>query len=156
MKQIPLAQDKYALVDDEDYTYLIKFKWLVAYRTSSTYAVSSRGRLMHREIMCASKGTVVDHKNGNGLDNRRINLRIGTQAQNTYNRGPDKNKRNSKWKGVYLHKSSGRWGGRINFNLKTYSLGYFDLEEDCAMAYNDKAAELHGEYAYYNVSTLNH
>jgi hypothetical protein len=101
---------------------------------------------MHREIMHAPDGMVVDHKNRNGIDNRPDNLRVCTPAQNEYNKAP-RGKR-SRFKGVYP--DGDKWYAMIKHKGETYYLGTFDDEVEAAKARDRKAYELEGEYAYLN------
>ena len=156
MKQIPLTQGKFALVDDADYEYLSQWKW----RYISGYAVRwddsrpgrERGLIsMHREVMHAPDGMQVDHINGNGLDNRRENLRICTHAQNMQNTGKHASN-TSGFKGVFLDKTckSKTWRAQIRIPGHRISLGSFTDPESAARAYDAKARELHGEFANTN------
>lgn len=104
---------------------------------------------MHREIMNAPKGMVVDHIDGNGLNNRKSNLRICTQAQNNLNSRPKRNC-SSRYKGVSFYKRDKIWQVQIFHNSRTIFLGRFDDEIEAALAYDRKAAELFGEFAYLN------
>ena len=101
---------------------------------------------MHREIMHAPDGMVVDHKNRNGIDNRPDNLRVCTPAQNEYNKAP-RGKR-SRFKGVYP--DGDKWYAVIKHKGETYYLGTFDDEIAAAKARDRKAYELEGEFAYLN------
>ncbi len=85
---IPLTQDQFAIVDAEDYGWLSRYKWFAVKNRETFYAQRfGDGTIvgMHREIMRTPKGMVCDHKNHNGLDNRKSNLRLCTSAQNRYN-----------------------------------------------------------------------
>lgn len=104
---------------------------------------------LHRLIMNAKKGEIVDHINRNTLDNRKENLRICSNMQNTWNAGSRKGL--SKYKGVTYIRRSNKWGASIGCNGKRISLGHFELERDAALAYNAKAVELFGEFACLNV-----
>jgi hypothetical protein len=109
---------------------------------------------IHRLIMDAPKGMDIDHINGNPLDNRKSNLRICTRAENQSNRGPQKNN-TSGYKGVSYKKPSKswkaqKWRAQINCRGESICIGYFDTPEEAARAYDTKAKELHGEYAYLN------
>lgn len=103
---------------------------------------------MHRLILDAQDGAVVDHINGNGLDNRRTNLRICTVQQNTMNMMP-KGTGSSRFKGVSLM-PSGKWRSYIRADGKRRHVGYFNNEVDAAKAYNDAAIEYFGEFARLN------
>jgi hypothetical protein len=110
--------------------------------------------ILARYIMNCPKGMVVDHINGNRLDNRKSNLRICTQFQNTKNRFKSRSNK-SGYKGVSFFKAKyplkKPWVAEIVYNYKRISLGYFYTKEDAAKAYNKKAIELFGEFAKLNV-----
>jgi hypothetical protein len=104
--------------------------------------------------MNAQKGILVDHRNGNGLDNRRINLRLCTDAQNRANRRLQRNNK-SGFKGVFLNAKNGKFLAHVQVNKKTFYLGSFVSPIDAAKAY-DKAAKLHfGEFARLNFDNTN-
>ncbi len=149
---IPLTQGKFAIVDAEDYDWLVRYKWYATKAKNTFYACRVEGGKtikMHREIMRAPKGLVCDHINHNGLDNRKRNLRLCTHAQNCYNqRGGATG--TSKYKGVSWDKRSSKWSARIRCNGKLYNLGDFDNQMEAAMTYDDKAVELFGEFAWLN------
>lgn len=158
MKQIQLTQGKVALVDDEDYKWLSKFKWYAYYNRYSGhwYAARSVGPtgkqitvFMHREILAATHGVLVDHKDGNGLNNHRYNLRLATTAQNQHNRGKPRNN-TSGYKGVVWNKLYEKWQAQIGIGGRQKNLGYFVNLEDAARAYNVAALEHFGEFAKLN------
>lgn len=91
----------------------------------------------------------IDHINGNPLDNRPANLRVCTQAENTFNRGKNK-KGSSKYKGVGWHKKAGKWAAQIQANGIKHHLGVFETEAEAAIAYNQAATQLHGCFARLN------
>ena len=149
---IPLTQGKVALIDAEDYASLIRYKWHVGKNKRVFYAstcVKSRTLFMHRVIMRPPKGMVVDHINHDGLDNRRSNLRICTNAQNVRNSRPCIGK-TVKYKGVSFHKINRSFRANIKFQGKTVTIGCYEDEVAAAKAYDEKAKELYGEYAYLN------
>jgi len=156
MKKIPLTRGCFATVDDKDYAALAKYKWQVLNgRAGNKYAIRTpsnqkAGELMHRSIIKPPEGYETDHINGNGLDNRRENLRMVTRSQNNQNRRKSHKKCSSKYKGVSLDKRCGRWGAYINSRKQRQRLGYHDTEELAAKAYDIKAAELFGEFALLN------
>ena len=104
---------------------------------------------VHRLIMDAPKGMHVDHINGNPLDNRKSNLRICTHAENSNNTGPRKNN-TSGYKGVYWAKRNKRWLAQITHNGKQVYIGHYKDKEEAARAYDAKAKEFQGEFAYLN------
>ena len=167
MTKIPSVEERVAeiytsqgfkiILDEADYKELSKFKWGIkkCRRTSyakRTFTVNGVDTLviMHRVIMDAPKGLQVDHINGNGLDNRRSNLRLCTNQQNQQNRRPTRNS-SSKYKGVSFSKQRQKWEAQMKCGTKRFNLGHFALEEDAARAYNKKAIELSGEFAYINI-----
>ena len=156
MKEIKLSEERAALVDDEDFSWLTQWYWGASYQWGNYYAVryikinGHRTSLqMHREIMKCPKGLQVDHINHNGLDNRRCNLRICTHQENHRNKLP-------KGKYPYLgicKRADGRlkcWHARINYNKKGIDLGSYYTLEDAARAYDKAAKEYFGEFANLN------
>lgn len=159
MKEIPLTQGKVALVDDEDYNELMKYKWCVV-KIGNVYYASRKawnkdkkqGRMssMHRHIIKTPEGMETDHINGNGLDNRRCNLRVCTKQENRFNQFK-KMGTSSNFKGVYYNTHTKKWKAHIKYNRVDYYLGEFKIEEDAARAYNKKAKELFGEFTKLNI-----
>lgn len=159
---LPLTQGYIALVDEEDYERLKRFKWCVCSNTyGKKYAVRtlykngwSKQVYLHHEVLgliSAPPGKVVDHINGNSLDCTRANLRICTYAQNVQNRPPLKHSR-SKYKGVKIveKKSGYRYQVNITAEKKSYYLGSFKDEYTAMATYNVAAIKLHGKFAYLN------
>jgi hypothetical protein len=157
MATIQLSQGKTAIVDDSDLKLLSRFTWYARKCSGRFYAVTAenvgggktQSTYMHRLLTQAPSSVVVDHRNGNTLDNRRGNFRLCSQAQNVCNRRANKGKR---FKGVTLlsGKNAGRFLARIQYQRKSYSLGIFDTAEDAARSYDAKARELFGEFANFN------
>lgn len=155
MKQIPLTQGKFALVDDEDFEELSKHKWYANKIRWIFYAVRNIGTrpnrkaiLMHRQIMNAKKGQEIDHRNGDGLYNRKSNLRFCTTKQNQHNQKSQIG--SSRFKGVSWSKNNKKWLARIGFNYHQKYLGLFDNEIEAAKSYDQKAEEMFGEFANLN------
>lgn len=149
---IPLTQGKFAVVDAEDYERLAQHKWHCRKAKNNFYAFRRKQNKMvsmHREIINAPEGLLVDHIDGNGLNNRKGNVRLCTYAQNACNRRPNRNTR-SKYKGVSFHKRDKKWEAQIMWNGKGIYLGRFDNEIEAAVTYDRKAEELFGEFAYLN------
>jgi hypothetical protein len=133
---------KFALVDDEDYEKLSKFSWHYN-RGYARRNIKGSYTYMHHLIMDTK--LVVDHINHDGLDNCKVNLRIATRSQNGANLRTTR-----KYKGVYRKQDCNRYEARIRFNNKIVYLGLFEDENKAAKAYNEKALELFGEFAYLN------
>jgi hypothetical protein len=155
-KLIPLTQAKFAIVDAQDYEWLNRYNWHAKKHKNTSYAeTQKKGKLikMHRLITSAPPHLLVDHRDHNGLNNRKGNLRLCTNQQNVYNRRPRPGG-TSKYKGVYWHKKSKKYTAAISANGKRYYLGYFDDEIEAAVAYDIKAMVLFGEFAYFNFPEL--
>jgi predicted CoA-substrate-specific enzyme activase len=157
-RRIPLGEGIFALVSPLDFYRLNKFHWYAEIKKEHIYAarnVITSGKkkiifAMHREIMNFPSGLLVDHKNGNTLDNRRANLRIATRLQNNCNRRKTKSKTSSRFIGVCFHKSQKRWCANIRHNGKKLWLGSFVSEIDAARAYDAAALKYHGQFARLN------
>ena len=157
MKTILLTQNKIALVDDRDYEQLSQYKWYAKNEGNTWYAVRGSKKLdgkgkqklirMHREIMNTQKGVMVDHRNGNGLDNRKENLRICTIQQNAYNRTRSQKNNKLGIKGVSWDKKLKKYKAGIKFNGKSIHLGYFNVLGDADSAYRKAEEKYFGEFA---------
>ena len=155
MKTIPLTRGYTAIVDDDDYEELSQYNWQVTGKNIkyarrcgrvSDGELQNKSIFMHRQIMKPQNDMAVDHINFNGLDNRRSNLRVCTNQENTRHSRVQKKRH---YKGVSKLKD-GNWMAIIIVNGKSIYLGYFPTEEDAALAYNKKAIELFGEFACIN------
>jgi hypothetical protein len=160
-RQIPITKGYVVLVDDEDYTWLSEWKWkaLVNVRKNVThvYAVRhetkggvTRPILMHRVIANAPRGTQVDHINFNGLDNRRLNLRICTHSQNSTHKRFNSNAFGLK--GIQYKGGPRPWVGVVTKDRRVYRTEYYVTALEAAAAYDRLAVELHGEFAVTNSS----
>lgn len=154
IRYIPLTRGKYAVVDADDYVWLSLHKWH-AYRDRSGTWYARRwyhGKQisMHCEIMQPIEGYVVDHIDGDGLNNRRSNLRICTRAQNNRNRPKLKTKgHTSPYKGIWRDKKTGKYFAKIRFG-KPIFLGCFTDEIEAARVYDRAAVKFHAKYARLN------
>lgn len=159
MKKIPLTKGKFAIVDDEDFEWLSQWKW--SYKKNQCgqeYARRSSKRdaygkvstiLMHRVILDAPDGMLVDHINHDGLNNTRKNIRICNRRQNSMNMEKSVGY-SSKFKGVAWHKNNKRWVASIRINYFRKHLGSFSREEDAAEAYDSAAIKHFKEFACIN------
>jgi hypothetical protein len=150
MKEIKLTKDKVALVDDEDFEYLSQYKWYAFAAGNTFYAAHKiyyeNGEkatiLLHNAIIgISSNGFECDHIDGNGLNNKRSNLRLVTHRQNMQNRHDQKS---SKYPGVYWVKKKSNWMARIQINGKRKYLGSYLSEEEAFKIYR-KAVENLGD-----------
>jgi hypothetical protein len=157
--EIRLTQDKIALIDDEDYPLVSPYKWhakrdvstgrFYAYTKVFNNETRKHTRLiMHRVIMGAKRGELVDHIDRDGLNNRRSNLRIANNFLNQQNRGPEAG--TSKYKCVSFIAKTQKWRVRFKWMGKDHYLGQFDDEKEAARAYNAAILPLAGEYAVLN------
>jgi hypothetical protein len=155
LRKIVLRNKLEVLVDEEDFELLNSFKWGIIKNKTHTYAARGTRKngvyskiLMHRFIMNAPKDQMVDHRNGNTLDNRKSNLRLATRAMNLQN-SKLRSDSNCKYKGV--SKRGHKFVARIQVAVdKRLFLGYFKTEEEAAKAYNKAATEHFGEFANLN------
>lgn len=150
--KVQLSRGGYALVDPEDYHEVSQYRWYSAeVSPGMIYAmatVEGKSVYMHRLIMQPPKGMIVDHINGDRMDNRRSNLRICTWTQNNANtKRPRKNK--SGYVGV-RRTPSNKWEAAVQVDKKTKHLGTFDTAEDAARARDKAALEAYGKYCYLN------
>jgi hypothetical protein len=155
--EIDLGKGHVAVIDDEDASLVAGFKWYPMRAYGKVYAAGWKhmppGRFfvhLHRLIANAQPRDIIDHIDRDPLNCRKTNLRKVTRQQNVWNSGPARKQCTSKYKGVFLCRQTGRFRARIVHYRKRFYLGYFDSEEDAARAYNAKAVELFGEFAYLN------
>ncbi len=163
MKEIPLTQGKVALVDDKDFEYLNQWKWhtqkirnhkgqkplFYAMRSIKNEDGKIVANLMHVEILGKELGCEVDHRDGNGLNNLRNNLRHLTHRQNCQNLHI---KKTSKYPGVCWYKQKKRWRAQIRFNGKKVCLGTWTDEEEAFLGYCKGVKELTGEEVLFPLS----
>lgn len=150
MKRIKLTQGKYTIVDDQDYERLSKYEYILAKSKKDKYyalvKIDGSKIYLHRFIMGAEKGQIVDHENGDGLDNQRSNLRACTYSQNNANR---KSYGSSQYLGVCLRKSR-IYTSQLCINGKIKHLGTFKTEIEAAIIWNLTARRYYGEYTNLN------
>ena len=155
--EIPLTRGQVAIVDADDFEWLSQLQWHAHWSHTSkhyyarTYTdeIVSYGRKlesMHRLIMKAKPWEIVDHINGNGLDNRKENLRIVTKRENSINSKTQSNN-TSGVKGVAFDKSRNKWIVQIMIDKKSKNLGRFDNFEDAVQARKDAEKLYYGEFA---------
>jgi len=154
-----------AIVDDEDFEYLNNFQWYANKLSNTYYAMEVKSlKSMHRFIMNAKEGQIIDHKDRNGLNNQKSNLRFCTRTQNQTNRracgcckylGVTFVRPNTK----YISKKTGKliiyhikpkYRAAITVNKKYMHLGLFETQIEAAKAYNEAAIKYHGEFANLN------
>ena len=148
---VTLTKGYEAVIDATDVPLVEGFNWKAQIDSHTVYANRTGPRprreniIMHRVLMGFPVGLEVDHRDGNGLNNRRANLRDATVSQNRSNRklGPG-NK--AKLKGVSWHKLAGKWQAHITANKKHVYLGLFNDADAAHAAYARASAELHGEF----------
>jgi AP2 domain/HNH endonuclease len=154
MKTIPLTQGLCALVDDEDYEELSKYKWYAvkapktyyAYRNIRINKLKQKQIGMHQHLLGFKAGFEIDHINHNGIDNRRENLRWATDAQNSANK-PRQMNNSSGVKGVYFDTRKSRWRARLMVKGRRIHIGTFSSLIDAEKAYREAAEDILGEFA---------
>lgn len=146
---IPISADgKFTIIDADDYGKIKDILWSIS---KAGYVVNKSVGFMHRFIIDAPSDMLVDHINHNRTDNRKSNLRLATHSQNNFNRRPLSGS-SSKYKGVTWERSVEKWSSRISYKGSKITIGRFATEEEAARAFDLKAIELRGEWAY---QTLN-
>lgn len=154
-KLIPLTRGYSAIVDDEDYEFLLQWKWFVLDTGQNTIYAARKGLdengqrrnvPMHRVVNKTPAGLVTDHRDGNGLNNQKRNLRSATRTQNGRNRSSLNHSGTSAYRGVHWHKSTGKWVASIRVDGRLYHLGLFVTEQDAATCYATRAAEEFGDF----------
>lgn len=141
--EIPLTLGQVAIINAADLNLVLRHKWHARPRRDRRgyYAVNSSGLRMHRMLLGVWDDRIVDHKDGDGLNNRRDNLRAGSQSSNCVNRKvtPGPHLRGARPK-------KGRWQAYIKLAGKQRSLGYFATEKEAHAAYLAEATRLHGDW----------
>ena len=147
----------FAVVDSEDFERLNARKWRINRRGYVAHTINNSRRftiiLLHREVLNLPRSQgyedMVDHRNGIKTDNRRTNIRPCNRIQNSANRPAPANN-TSGFKGVVLDKRSGKWYAQIRFNQLHIHIGSFRTKQIAALAYDQKARELFGDFANFN------
>jgi hypothetical protein len=146
--RVPLTLGKFALIDDADAPLLAGHRWTAHINRGVWYARSRLGGptvLLHRLVLNAPSGVIVDHRNGDGLDNRRSNLRLATNAQNCRNLA----RRSNNTSGVpgVARNANGRWQAYLTINRRRVYLGAFVNIEDAKLARQAGERLYYGEFA---------
>lgn len=149
---IPLPGGMCATIDCADYELVSRYRWQVKEKVLGTRSIwyaqshthSGRSVRMHRLILGVEAGEIVDHRNGDGLDNRRSNIRVCTPQQNQFNKRVNCNNLVG-IKGVGPA-GNGKWRARATLNYKTITLGVFATPLEASKAYQEFAERVHGEF----------
>ena len=159
-KLIPLTQGKFAIVDEADYGWLMQWKWFALKDTNTYYAAryvyggykKSAMMQMHRDLLGLKKydGEIVDHINRNGLDNRRINIRVASCSLNAINSTGRGRPSSSGFRGVCWNKVNNKWTARITVRKEVIFIGHFKSVVEAAYEYDLAAIEYWGEDAPLN------
>ncbi len=159
MKEMFLYGDVKEYVSNADFENIKHLKWSISRAGKTAYVVHHRStrkiRLpkiyLHRMLLNAKKGEIVDHIDGDGLNNTRENLRIISHSENIRKMTKIRNLNSSGYKGVYWATRYGKWEVGIMKNYRKMYLGRFDSKHDAARAYNKAAVQLFGDFASLNV-----
>lgn len=147
---VPLTKGYEATIDAADVPLVEGFNWSIARRKNGKIYAQRRIPggivLMHRQITGAADGEKVDHRDNDGLNNRRDNLRPATDAENNQNK-PTNSRNKSGFKGVSWFAGTRKWRATIQSNGKWVHLGYFTSAEDAHAAYRIASANLHGDFS---------
>lgn len=148
MKLLPLTKGKFVKIDDEDFVWVSKYKLFAAADKSNyaSYCVLKEGKwksiLLHRTLIGAKKGQIVDHINGDPLDCTKSNLRIVKQRENVVS-----GIKVTKAVGAYLDKRRGVWNSRIRISpTKRISLGSYKTKEEASKAYKLAVQKYHAKH----------
>ena len=152
-RTLKLSQGAFALVDEDDYERMNAVKWTLsgkyAQRKIRMPDGSYTSELLHRAVLNAPRTLEVDHINGDGLDNRKINLRLSTRSQNRAHSTLRKSTKTG-FKGVYNNHRTKKFRASIKADSRKYNIGTFATAEEAARAYDREALRLHGEFAVTN------
>ena len=159
---IRLTHGKFSKVDPDDYDKLMNYRWVTKIREHTCYAIrrtrkngKQKSLFMHRVITNAPKGSIVDHINRDGLDNRKANLRFVTASQNAWNSERGMHTGKSRFKGLaWLHEKK-KWRVVLYVNNKNIHLGYYKDEIEAAKVYDKASKKYKGEFAVLNLPAPN-
>lgn len=143
---VPVGKSRVAIIDAECLEMVSGHRWFFNGRYAYAKIGGGRVLLMHRVILGVTGKAIVDHSDGDGLNNRRSNLRACSHAQNMRNRSKISGR--SRFKGVHLDKQA--WRAQINFDGRRIRIGRFPTETAAARAYDEAALFYHGEFAKTN------
>jgi hypothetical protein len=153
--EILLSRNKKTIIDIDDYDFVREFRWYAKEDNRTWYAIARFGQRYEKQVFMHKMLTgykITDHKNNDGLDNRRDNLREASNTESARNRRTPTNSK-SKYKGVYpiVDANTTYWCAHIKIGKnKRLFLGVYKDEETAAMAYDGAAIEFHGEFAKFN------
>jgi hypothetical protein len=149
---VTLTQGYESIIDAADAEFVGQWNWCVVVDGPRRYAHGGatafkqiKASALHRAILGVTGSEIVDHIDGNGLNNRRQNLRIVSASENAQNSRPRKETK-SGYKGVFFHKKNNNWRAQIMAEGKRYSLGLFNTAEEAHAAYCEASDRLHGEF----------
>lgn len=160
MKKVSLTKGMFALVDNEDFEFVSRYKWQANYaKSTDSYYAQTTVRIgknvrktikMHRIVLAVNPGEQVDHKNGITLDNTKNNLRVCSAKENARNRKRPRNNTTG-FKGIKWHERLKKWEARLNKDGRYIYLGIYKDKEDAAKAYDTGAQEHFGKFARTNI-----
>lgn len=165
MAELTCIKGEVALVDEADLEKVAPYGWYPVQTSRKSgkpkiYVMGTRVGdgvppvYLHRLVMDAPKGVLVDHRDGNTFDCRKHNLRLATHGQNAHNRMPNGSMGGrpcaSQYKGVSLERKGKKWRAQIGYLSVIHRIGVFKTEIEAAEAYDDFSYKLHGEFGYRN------
>lgn len=146
MKRIPLTKNKFALIDDEDFALINKYKWCFAKVGYAVSRIDNKITYMHKLII--NDESEIDHGDGNKLNNQRCNLRKCSRQSNVRNTTKRKGDYTSLFKGVHFDKRRKKWKAEITINYKNIYIGRYSSEQEARNAYLKMASIHFGEFIH--------